>query len=110
MNSTHAFPTRIALVNEPMGVMQSLLAARQNVLSIIPDIATRQPMVSGKTGKRWHMVMDPTALRRMFLENVENYPKSQVTKNLLKPAIGESLFIAEGAHWRWQRRAAAPVF
>ena len=56
------------------------------------------------------MVMDPTALRRMSLENVENYPKSQVTKNLLKPAIGESLFIAEGAHWRWQRRAAAPVF
>lgn len=110
MNSTHAFPTRIALETEPMGVMQSLLAARQNVLSIIPDIATRQPMVSGKTGKRWHMVMDPTALRRMLLENVENYPKSQVTKNLLKPAIGESLFIAEGAHWRWQRRAAAPVF
>ena len=94
MNSTHAFPTRIALVTEPMGVMQSLLAARQNVLSIIPDIATRQPMVSGKTGKRWHMVMDPTALRHMLLENVENYPKSQVTKNLLKPAIGESLFIA----------------
>jgi len=28
----------------------------------------------------------------------------------LRPAIGESLFIAEGAHWRWQRRAAAPVF
>ncbi|MGB1164743.1 MAG: cytochrome P450, partial [Paracoccaceae bacterium] len=61
MNSTNAFPTRIALVTEPMGVMQSLLAARQNVLSIIPEIATRQPMVSGKTGKRWHMVMDPTA-------------------------------------------------
>ncbi len=56
------------------------------------------------------MVMDPTALRRILLENVANYPKSQVTKNLLKPAIIESLFIAEGAHWRWQRRAATPVF
>jgi cytochrome P450 len=67
-------------------------------------------MVSGKTGKRWHMVMDPPAIREMLLDRLDDYPKSVVTKNLLKPAIGESLFIAEGAHWRWQRRAAAPVF
>jgi cytochrome P450 len=33
-----------------------------------------------------------------------------VTKNLLRPAIGDSLFVAEGSHWRWQRRAAAPAF
>ncbi len=105
-----SFPARVPLVTEPMTLLQSLTAARRNVLSIIPDIATRQPMVSGKTGKRWHMVMDPDALRRMLLEKVDDYPKSLVTKNLLKPAIGESLFIAEGAHWRWQRRAAAPVF
>jgi len=105
-----SFPARVPLVTEPMTLLQSLAAARRNVLSIIPDIATRQPMVSGKTGKRWHMVMDPDALRRMLLEKVDDYPKSLVTKNLLKPAIGESLFIAEGAHWRWQRRAAAPVF
>ncbi|MBV2359815.1 cytochrome P450 [Thalassococcus sp. CAU 1522] len=105
-----ALPVRVPLVTQPMGIWASLQASRRNVLSIIPDIATRQPMVSGKTGKRWHMVMDPGALRRMLLEKLDNYPKSVVTKNLLKPAIGESLFIAEGAHWRWQRRAAAPVF
>jgi cytochrome P450 len=93
-----------------MGVLASLKAARRNILSIIPEIATRQPMVSGRTGKRWHMVMDPGAIRRMLLEELDNYPKSIVTKNLLRPAIGESLFIAEGAHWRWQRRTAAPVF
>ena len=110
MADTQSFPVRVPLVTEPMGILASLAAARRNVLSIIPDIATRQPMVSGKTGKRWHMVMDPDALRRILLENVANYPKSVVTKNLLEPAIGNSLFIAEGAHWRWQRRATAPVF
>lgn len=106
--ATH--PVRVPLVTEPWGILKSLNAARQNVLSIIPEIATRQPMVSGKTGKRWHMVMDPDAIRRILLERLDDYPKSDVTKNLLRPAIGESLFIAEGAHWRWQRRAAAPVF
>ena len=103
-------PVFVPLVTRPMGILASLAASRRNILSIIPQIAVTQPMVSGKTGKRWHMVMDPAAIRRMLLENIDNYPKSLVTKNLLRPAIGESLFIAEGAHWRWQRRAAAPVF
>lgn len=108
--SNTAIPVHAPLVTKPMGLWKSLQAARNNLLEIIPDLATRQPMVSGRTGKRWHMVMDPVALRRILLENLDNYPKSLVTKNLLKPAIGESLFIAEGAHWKWQRRTAAPAF
>lgn len=107
---TPSLPVHVALVTEPWGILKSLQMARRNILSIIPQIAVRQPMVSGKTGKRWHMLMDPTAIREVLLDRVEDYPKSDVTKNLLKPAIGESLFIAEGAHWRWQRRAASPVF
>ena len=103
-------PVRVPLVNEAWGLWKSLQMARENVLRIIPEIATTQPIVSGKTGKRWHMVMDPGAIREMLLDRLDDYPKSIVTKNLLKPAIGDSLFIAEGAHWRWQRRTAAPVF
>lgn len=103
-------PVRVPLVNEPWGLWKSLAMARKNVLRIIPEIATMQPMVSGRTGKRWHMVMDPGAIRQMLLDKLDDYPKSLVTKNLLKPAIGDSLFIAQGAHWRWQRRTAAPVF
>ncbi len=104
-------PVKVPLVKEPLSVLQTLRAARRNVLEIVPDICTKQPMVSGKTAMvRWHMVMDPAALRRVLKDNLANYPKSDITKNLLRPAIGDSLFIAEGAHWRWQRRAAAPVF
>lgn len=109
--SDTALPVKVPLVATPMGVFQSLATARRNVLEIIPEICTKQPIVSGKTAiVKWHMVMDPTALRRVLLENLDNYPKSNVTKNILEPAIGDSLFIAEGAHWRWQRRAASPVF
>ena len=104
------YPVKIDLVQKPMGMLASLQAARRNVLTILPWIAVKQPMVSGRTGIRWHMVMDPDAIRRMLLEKLDDYPKSNTTKSLLRPAIGESLFIAEGAHWRWQRRAAAPVF
>ena len=103
-------PVRVPLVNEEWGIWKSLQMARSNVLRIIPEVSTRLPIVSGKTGKRWHMITDPAGIKRMVLDNLDTYPKSVVTKNLLKPAIGESFFIAEGADWRWQRRTAAPVF
>ena len=110
MPTAPALPVRAALVREPLNVLQSWQASRQNLLTIIPEASTRQPIVSGRTGTRWHMLTDPAAIRHVLLENVDNYPKSIVTKNLLRPAIGDSLFIAEGKHWRWQRRTAAPAF
>ena len=103
-------PVRIALGTRPLGIWQGLRAVRQNVLAIVPEAATRLPIVSGKTGKRWHMVMDPELIGLILRDRLEQYPKSVVTKSLLRPAIGESLFVAEGADWRWQRRTAAPVF
>ena len=104
-------PPKVKLVTEVWGPIRSLMVARRNILEIIPEAATKQPIISGRTGGvRWHMVMEPKAIGRILNENLDIYPKSDVTKNLLKPAIGDSMFIAEGAHWRWQRRAASPVF
>ncbi len=103
-------PVRVPLHTEPMGIYGSFRAGRRNLLELIPEVATRVPILSGVTGKRWHMVMDPGALKRILRDRVDDYPKSVVTKLILGPAIGQSLFVAEGAHWQWQRRAAAPVF
>ncbi|MEK6204684.1 MAG: cytochrome P450, partial [Amylibacter sp.] len=104
-------PPKVKLVTEVWGPIRSLMVARRNILEIIPEAATKQPIISGRTGGvRWHMVMEPKAIGRILNENLDIYPKSDVTKNLLKPAIGDSMFIAEGAHWRWQRRAASPGF
>ena len=103
-------PVKVPLARKPLGIVGTALTARRNLLELIPDIATRQPIVSGKTGVRFHMVMDPATLRHILKDRIEDYPKSDVTKLLLEPAIGDSLFVAEGAQWRWQRRAVAPAF
>lgn len=105
-----AKPARVPLGTRPLGVWGSLQAGRRNVLELIPEIATHVPILSGRTGKRWHMVMDPESLRHILRDRVQDYPKSLVTKLILEPAIGDSLFVAEGAEWMWQRRTAAPVF
>lgn len=103
-------PVRVRLHSQPLGLLGTLRAARRNILEIIPELATRQPMITARTATRWHMIMHPRGLRHVLRENWENYPRSIVSKRILEPGIGHSLFLAEGAEWRWQRRTAAPVF
>lgn len=108
--ASERLPVRVPLSSQPLGIIGTLKAGRRNVLELIPEVATRAPMISGVTGKRWHMIMHPEALRHVLRDRVADYPKSDVTKLILGPAIGRSLFVSEGAEWLWQRRAAAPVF
>ena len=104
-------PPTVEAPTRPLGVLASLRAVRNNALAVLPSISFTQPIVSGTTGLgRWHMVQGPEGLRRVFLDNVDNYPKSEVMIRMLRSAVGESLFTSEGARWRWQRRAIAPVF
>src|SRR3954468_21542655 len=90
--------------------LETAMAARRNVLEIIPALAYRQPMVSGEMLMRWHMLADPAGMKRVLLDKLANYPKSEIMRRMLRPAIGDSLFNAEGAAWKWQRQAVAPVF
>lgn len=98
---------RVPLATVPLDIWGSLQAGRRNVLKLILEIAARPPILSGTTARRWPMVMDPEALRHFLRDGVENYPKSLVTKLILKPAIGNSMFVAEGADWHWQRRTGS---
>lgn len=103
-------PVRVPLIDFDPGFFKSISNMRDNILLAIPAQALEQPIFSGRTMMAWHMIMDPAAIKRVLLDAVDDYPKSNVTKTLLSPAIGDSLFIAEGSHWRWQRRATAPAF
>jgi cytochrome P450 len=105
-----SFPVMANIATEPLGFFGSLTAARNDLMSIIPGLAFQQPIVSGRTGIRWHMVMDPECIERILKTAVDDYPKSDVTKRILRPGIGEGLFVVEGQKWRWQRRAVAPIF
>jgi 3-oxoacyl-[acyl-carrier protein] reductase len=53
---------------------------------------------------------DPSMLRDILLDKAEAFPKDWMFDRVTKPALGEGLLTAQGEHWRWQRRAAAPGF
>jgi hypothetical protein len=69
------------LPDAPMGLLESYRAARRNLLEIIPAARLAPAGDLGRTGpQRWHMLMEPAAIRRVMLEAVEDYPKSVATR------------------------------
>ena len=53
---------------------------------------------------------DPAAIRRVLLENCDNYEKDWLQHRVLSAGLTGGLLTAEGDNWRTQRRALAPLF
>ena len=54
---------------------------------------------------------DPDIIQDILVEKAEAFGRDPTTRQSSAPVIGDtSLFLAEGADWRWQRRAVAPIF
>lgn len=52
----------------------------------------------------------PDAIRRVLVDNHEAYARTNATLRILRPLLGQGLFISEGPDWRHQRRTLAPAF
>ena len=108
---TELLPVRAHLLPEPVGILTSYAKSQENVLELIPEAALHEDILSGaNAGARWHMVMEPNAIRRVLQARVDDYPKSDVSKEILRPAVGDSMINVDGPDWRRQRRLSAPVF
>ena len=70
-----------------------------------------QPIVvSGLSMGRVAVVSDPKAIRRVLLENCDNYQKDWLQRRVLSAGLTGGLLTAESQSWRVQRRAIAPLF
>lgn len=56
-------------------------------------------------------VMDPPLVEEVLVTRAESFPKAPIVQRAIGAAVGtKSIFTAEGADWRWQRRASSPPF
>src|SRR5262245_45012128 len=57
------------------------------------------------------LVSEPELIHDILVARADLFRRDDVARQLLSPMLGPtSLFMAEGADWRWQRRAVAPTF
>lgn len=57
-----------------------------------------------------HVVNDPEMIGHVLLDNHANYIRPSLSRQILKPVIGNGLLSAIGEDWRMQRRLVAPTF
>jgi cytochrome P450 len=57
------------------------------------------------------LVSEPELIHDILVTRADLFRRDDVARQLLLPMVGPtSLLMAEGADWKWQRRAAAPTF
>ncbi len=96
---------------EPLG-LRGLPVMWRNYIELIPRAAYEDGVMRIRhCGADTILVCDPELIGQMLVEKAENFERDNVTRRAFAPTIGRnSLFLAEGAEWRWQRRAVAPIF
>ncbi|MBF7047513.1 cytochrome P450 [Campylobacter volucris] len=57
-----------------------------------------------------YVVNDPKEVRRIMVDEVREYPKSQLLHELLEPLLGVSIFTTNGRVWEKQRELLRPSF
>ena len=82
-----------------------------NALPSIVAAAYERPII-----KQWtlvgpvYIVGDPEGVKRVFLDNVANYPKTAMERRFFSTVFGDGLLSSDGDTWRAHRRAMAPAF
>ena len=77
----------------------------------IPDRAYEQPMLKLRNlFGTMVLVSDPAGVRRVLVENVANYPKTEMEKRFFTALFGAGLLGTDGVVWRTHRRIMAPAF
>jgi cytochrome P450 len=94
-----------------LGPIALLRVLAKNPLEAWTAAHFEQPIVmQGVSLGRVAVVSDPAALRHILMENNDNYEKDWLTRRVLSAGLTGGLLTAEGAQWKMQRRALAPLF
>ncbi len=82
-----------------------------NQYEVIPRIAYEKPIWEWKSiFGRMFVISDPAGVKRVLLDNVANYPKTETETKMLGAIVGEGLLVSQGEKWKSHRRLMSPSF
>lgn len=96
---------------EKVSLLRYLRLFRQDILSAQPAKLYRAWMAEFRTPFfRSYLINDPTLIKKVLNERPDDFPKSDRIGAGLRPLLGESVFLTNGAVWKRQRRIIDPSF
>ncbi len=104
-------PPRPEPLEQRPGLLELLTQLRRNPLECWsadffcePIVPIRLPFLNA------FVLNEPEAIRRVLMDNAENYRKDPIQRRILSSGLAEGLLSVEGERWQAQRRMLAPLF
>ncbi|MFY0613501.1 MAG: cytochrome P450 [Hyphomicrobiaceae bacterium] len=109
--SAPLYPPAITPPDDPQKPIEFLLTFVRNPLLTLPKGAYQRPVLVHRPTSRVKVawICDPAVIEDMLVDKHGRFKKNLVEERVLGPILGNGVLIADGAAWRWQRRAIAPL-
>ena len=109
--ATPVVPSAPKPATEVLPIWRTVLQLRRNALTTWGEPAYELDIVSRPfMGRDSFLVSHPDGIRRVLVDNHANYGRTPATIRILRPILGDGLFLAEGSAWKYQRRTMSPAF
>lgn len=96
---------------DKVSLLTYVRAFRRDILSAQPARLYRAWMAEFRTPFfRSYLVNQPDLVRRVLQDRPQDFPKSDRVGEGLRPLLGQSVFLTNGATWARQRRMIDPAF
>jgi cytochrome P450 len=103
-------PPRIVPPAKPLAGLRFARTFLRNPLEVVPQAAYEEDFVPfGGTRSPRAWITSPALVKAVLLDQRDMFCKRTQIR-LLGPLLGSGILTSEGAEWKWQRQAAAPVF
>ena len=106
------YPPTVTPPDKPLPLWQFLPAFVRNPLRSIPKQAYEDDaaIMTVRAGTVVVWLTAPHLVEQVLLTEADNVAKSKVEKRIFRASLSGSVLVSDGADWRWQRRALAPLF
>jgi cytochrome P450 len=105
------YPPTVKPPEQPLDLLRFLFTFVRNPLRSLPRPVYEEPLfvhLGRRGGLVW--VTQPALVERILLHEHDKFPKTPIDRRVFGPILGQGILTAEGADWRWQRRATSPMF
>ncbi|HMO71132.1 MAG TPA: cytochrome P450 [Paracoccaceae bacterium] len=109
--ATPGLPPKPAPRADRVSLWRHLRLFRQDILSAQPARLYRAWMAEFRTPFfRSYLCNDPALVDLVLTQRPDDFPKSDRVAEGLRPLLGRSVFVTNGAEWKRQRRLIDPAF
>ncbi len=91
--------------------LRLMIGRSPDLLFTLPKDCYTKDVVSVPVGRRPVFIVNhPETLRRLFSDDRESYPKSDLMISTLAPLLGDGVLLSGGSRWEHDRKMLEPAF